>query len=215
MKLLSNQTVTQFGYDNQGIINYSFNSEGFRSTEFDLNSNKLVVIGNSISFGIGVDESETFAKMLSMSMKKNLHNMSFGCYFHENHDHLANLKNISDSQGDDIFLVQINNLGRRRISKTEVVQENSKSYCVKKFIDYFDTVEQLLKNKSRIYLYWDNIDYDLPESITRQFTIHNQFHIDQSLKTNSTTFGKKTHQVIYKVLYSLLNSQRVADKLIS
>lgn len=51
MSMLAEKTVKNYGYDTQNLIEYSFNSLGFRSPEPSKDPS-LVVIGNSISFGI-------------------------------------------------------------------------------------------------------------------------------------------------------------------
>jgi hypothetical protein len=63
MKRLANSTVTQFGYDNVGAASYCFDSRGFRTQNH--NSRRLNVIGNSLSFGIGLNQQDTFGSQLA------------------------------------------------------------------------------------------------------------------------------------------------------
>jgi hypothetical protein len=51
---LAGKTVKRYGYDQQDLIDYSFNSLGFRSPE-PTNDPRLVIVGNSISFGVKSD----------------------------------------------------------------------------------------------------------------------------------------------------------------
>ena len=215
MQSLKGLSVKNFGYDTRSLIDYRFNAHGFRGDEFDLTGKKLITIGNSISFGIGLDESQMFSTQLSSKLNLKLHNLSLGCYFHENHDHLANLKILSEIDSDDIFIIQLNNLDRRRITSNTVVDNNSKNFCISKLIDYFEQTLELLKHKTKIFLYWDTIEYDIPKTISDHFLIHNQFHLDRSIDANPTTFGIKSHNAVFKTIYSRLSSHKVADKLIS
>ena len=120
---------------------------------------------------------------------------------HENHDHLDNIKLLLETGNDsDIYVVQINNLDRQRINNHIVLIENNQAVCKTRFLDYFDQVTELLKYKNRLFLYWDNKSYNLPDSITDQFTIFNKFCLDTSLPGYPETFGYKSHSAIAKVL---------------
>ena len=199
MKQLAGQSIYQFGYDQQGTINYSFNNLGFR-TGYSTGVDSINLIGNSIAFGIGLDYDQTFGKLAATSLNKKINNYSFGCYRHENHDHLANIKLLAKQDNNDIFIIQINNLDRQRIDSTSVITGNTAEFCQQRFIDYFDQVSELLKHKSKIFLYWDEKSYDIPKSIIDQILIVNKFHVDSSLPTRKDTFGVKSNQIISKVI---------------
>jgi hypothetical protein len=202
MSRLANQVVDHYGYDTQHTIKYCFNSLGFRSPE-PVTHPGLVVIGNSVSFGIGVDILSTYGGILSAGLNRSLDNFAFGCYFHENHDHLNNLKLLSEQDRDLIFLIQINNLDRRRNQDT-VVSGNDHNWCVNRFLDFFEQSEVLLKKRPHVYLYWDNVNYELPNSVDKLILIKNHFHIDTSICNARDTFGPKSHAAIAKTLSYLL-----------
>jgi hypothetical protein len=205
MKQLVNTTVPQFGVDNTGNVIYSFDSRGFRSENY--NGRSLNVIGNSLSFGIGLNHQYTFASKLAHHLDLNLNNCSFGCYLHENHDHLQNLNTMIQRDSDDIFLIQINNLDRRR--DEDVIKMNvDPNWAVKRFLEYFEQVREICKNHHVIYVYWDNTHYSLPSSVIDEISIYNKFHIDQSLPTYPDTFGLKSHQAISRVLCCLLDKNK-------
>jgi hypothetical protein len=171
---------------------------GFRSPEITDHAT-LFVVGNSISFGIGLSESDTFVNQTARKLDMPFANLSFGCYFYENHDHLLNLKNLSQRKTDDIIVIQINNLDRRRQGEI-VLQGNDSKFCRDRFLDYFDQVNVLLEHKSKIFLYWDNIDHDLPKSVISQLLVYNKGHLDRSLPKNHNTFGIKSHNFIANIL---------------
>jgi len=198
MKQLSNKVVKNYGYDNQGIADYSFNNLGFRSPGPGL-EDRLVVIGNSISFGIGLNIEYTYGAILANNTKRQLDNRSLGCFLHENHDQLNNIRLLSKENCDSIFIVQINNLDRRR-DGTKIYKNNDARWCVNQFLDFFDQTEYLLKYIPHKYIYWDNVEYSLPPTIEKMISIKNKFHLDCSLIDNSTTFGLKSHHTISKVL---------------
>lgn len=205
MKQLVNTSVTQFGIDHTRTVNYSFDSRGFRSQHH--NGRCLNVIGNTVSFGIGLDQQHTFASKLARHLDLNLNNCSFGCYLHENHDHLQNLNTMIQRDSDDIFLIQINNLNRSRDG--DVVKINmDTNWAVKRFLDYFEQVRETCKNHQVIYVYWDDIHYSLPSSIIDEIGIYNKFHLDQSLLTYPDTFGLRSHHYISQVLCGLLDKNK-------
>jgi hypothetical protein len=195
---LAGKTVKSYGYDKQDLIDYSFNSLGFRSPE-PVTGSRLVVIGNSVSFGIGLDLQHTFGSMLAQYTNRRLDNRSLGCFFHENHDHLHNINLLAQQDQDSVFVVQINNLDRKRNGDL-VSLNNPPGWCVDNFLDFFDQTEQILKNYPHTYIYWDNIDYRLPTTVLEKIVIKNKCHYDSSLPNNQNTFGTKSHSHIAKIL---------------
>jgi hypothetical protein len=198
MSLLSGKTVTNYGYDNQNLIEYSFNSLGFRSPE-PTDAPSLVVIGNSVSFGIGLNIQNTFGSILANYTNRKLDNRAVGCFYHENHDHLQNIKLLSEQDRDSIFVIQINNLDRQR-NGTTVHDKNLPAWCVKRFLDFFDQTEEILKKHRHTYIYWDNVSYDLPSTVLKKIVINNKCHYDKSLLDKENTFGINSHSHIAKIL---------------
>ena len=203
MGSLAGREVVNFGIDQSDNITYKFNSLGFRSPEH-YNRDSVIVVGNSISFGIGIAEEDIYGYQVAEQAGLGYINCSLGCYFHENHDHLLNLKNLAKRTTNDLFLIQFNNLARQRVSAEKVISSRNKIQAVNNFIDYFTQVEQLLWNKQKFYFYWDNVDHVLPPEIKNKLLIHNKFHLDTSLPNNTNTFGIKSHLTISKVVLSKL-----------
>ena len=195
---LAGKTVKSYGYDRQDIIDYSFNSLGFRSPE-PTNDARLVVIGNSVSFGIGLDMQHTFGSMLAQYTNRRLDNRSLGCFFHENHDQLHNIKLLSQQDQDSVFIIQINNLDRKRTGDL-VSPNNPPSWCMERFLDFFDQTENMLKNHPHRYIYWDKVQNCLPTKVLEKIVIKNKCYYDNSLPNNKNTFGAKSHSHIAKIL---------------
>jgi hypothetical protein len=191
MLKLASTTVNKYGYDQQGIIDYKFNSLGFRSPE-PSTGKTLIVLGNSISFGIGLDEQDTYGYQTAQALGIDYLNLSIGCYKHENQQYICNIKNVANRNSDDIFVIQINNLAR------------AGDDCVAKFLTYFDDVSELLKHKQKLFIYWDDISYTLPKSVGDQILIYNKFHLDTSILDQSNTFGRKSHKTIAQILRTKL-----------
>lgn len=200
MKSLANQTVYNFGYDTQNKITYKFNSLGFRSDEFH-NQPSLFTVGNSISFGVGIDIENTFGYIVAQHFSMPYANTSFGCYLHENNEYVSNIKRIVERNTNDIVIVQINNLARKKVGPaTEIFSEPN--WCISRITDYFNTVESLLNGVEHYYLYWDDTNIPVPDQIKNKLLIHNKFHLDQSINNNHSTFGLKSHRVISKIIVS-------------
>lgn len=202
MSSLAGRTVKNYGYDSRGQVEYSFNSQGFRSPE-ESQDPRLVVVGNSVSFGVGLDIQHTFGSILAKSIDRSLDNRAIGCVYHENHEHLVNLHLLAEQQYDSVFVIQINNLDRRREGNT-ILTNNSAEWCVKRFLDFFDQTEEILKYYPHKYIYWDDINYPIPDSVLKKIVINNKFHLDHSLPNNNSTFGIKTHSAIAKILHHVI-----------
>ena len=183
--------TNKFGYDQQGVINYKFNKVGFRSPEFT-EKRSLITIGNSISFGVGLDEKNAYGYKTAQQLNLEYINLSIGCYPHTNHQYLQNIANMLERDTDDVFVIQINNLAR------------DNKNCVDKFLNYFDQVTELLKHKQKLFVYWDDIQHDLPKSVSDQILIYNKFHLDNSIAGQPQTFGVKSHNAIFQILCSKL-----------
>jgi len=196
---LAEKIVDQFGWDTSQTTQYQFNKLGFRSPEI-IAQDSLFVIGNTLSFGLGINESDTYACLLSQYIKRSYANLSFACYLHENHDYLINIKNLARRPYNDIFVIQINNLDRRR-DQDQIFVNNDSKFCIDYLIDYFEQLQTVLKNKKVIYLYWDDKQHEIPNHIKNQLLIHNKFHLDCSL-SNGNNFGVKTHLAIAKIISS-------------
>lgn len=196
---LANTRVSKYGYDQSGLVEYQFNQQGFRSPEF-VPQRSIFFLGSSITFGIGLNQADTFASALANKLNLPFGNLGFGAFYHENHDHLANLTKLLERNQDDIFVIQINNLDRRRVSPGLVIANNDKKYCEDRFLDYFEVVNTMLKDRQRVFVYWDDVEYNIPDSIQKQILIYNKFHLDYSLPNNPTTFGLASHRAIYKIL---------------
>lgn len=69
---LEPMTTTRVGRPGERIITVRVNREGFRGPEWsDSSSDDVLVVGDSQSFGLGVEESEAFPARLSVDLSKN------------------------------------------------------------------------------------------------------------------------------------------------
>lgn len=201
MKEFSNQSVKTFGYDKGRKIDYVFNSLGYRSTlEFVDDSNPIILLGNSVTFGIGLNVDDTFAGIISKKISNPVYNFAWGCYAHTNHEQLDLLDNIVKNIKPKHIVFQINNLDRIR-QNGKIVYNNPKNLILSQFDDFYKKLKLLLTNVSHTLIYWDDHNYDLDFN---KFLIYNKYHLDISIENMPNTFGKKSHKLIAaKILQSL------------
>jgi hypothetical protein len=208
MKKLAGSSTRLFGYDQTNINDYTFNSMGFRSQEPSQHA-RLAVVGNSISFGIGLSQKDIYGSILAKKLGFELDNLSFGCYLHENHDHLENIKLLAEQNQETIFIIQINNLDRVRQDQKTVICNNDHDLCLKKFLDYYDQLLQILNGRPYLLVYWDSKQFDIPDSVAKNITLRNKFHLDCSLQNNTETFGSLSHKTIANILHQIILSDKV------
>lgn len=200
MKLLADQTVTQFGYDKTSQVDYTFNSLGYRSNiEFLPDDRAVLLLGNTISFGVGLPIEETFAGIISSSIDVPLYNFSWGCYPHTNHDQLKLLENILKLITPQCVLFQLNNLNRIRLDEINVSFDNPKEQVEENYVDFRLKLDQVIGNVPCHLMLWDDCEYDCDYS---DILIHNRYYVDKNI-VRSDLFGPKSHKLIAtKILQS-------------
>lgn len=193
MYALRGQTMRNFGVDNKASTLYRFNSLGYRSPiEFESDRSPIIILGNTISFGIGLDYQDTFAGIVANSQNHPVYNFSWGCYAHTNAEQLELLKKILLVLSPSRVIFQINNLNRRRVDGV-VSFDNPANIVVEEFNNFFTEIQQVLSLIPHDFLHWDEHSYsvNLPKCL-----IHNKYHVDSSLSDNPDTFGVRSHKLI-------------------
>jgi hypothetical protein len=66
------------GWDRPGAITYRFNSDGFRSEEFDYTADNLVTLGCSFTMGVGLPESDIWPTLLGQELNLRVCNLGWG-----------------------------------------------------------------------------------------------------------------------------------------
>jgi hypothetical protein len=86
------QTVRTWGKDNTGLIEYRFNSQGYRHAQTYNWPAEWAFFGNSIVFGVGVSESDILTSYFD-------HSQNYGLSGHYmNHHSVTNLKHFVESE---------------------------------------------------------------------------------------------------------------------
>jgi len=198
MYSLRGQTVKQFGYDQESQVDYAFNSLGYRSpVEFVDHGSPIVLLGNTISFGLGLPVEQSFAGIIAQELDCDVYNFAWGCHAHTNAEQLVLLKQILQVIKPQQVIFQINNLDRIR-RNNHVQFNNPNDIVISEFVKFRQELEQALESIPHLLLYWDENQYSVP---LPRCLIHNRYHCDTSLKSNATTFGPRSHKLI---AYSIL-----------
>jgi hypothetical protein len=105
--------LQHLGWTDQSVINYNINNEGFRTDNFD-EPRDVLWIGCSSTFGVGINESDTFAHRVSKEMGWSYYNLSrpaIGWEFYYRMLH----RFIDTIDPKYVFVVDPSTLGRREI----------------------------------------------------------------------------------------------------
>jgi hypothetical protein len=206
MFMYRNKTIKNFGYDHETNIDYKFNNLVYRSNiEFIIGKEPIVVLGNTLSFGLCTNIENTFSYKISVETQSPVYNLSWGCYPHTNNELLELLRSILLIDNPRLIIFQINNLNRYRESNGSVNFFNKKNLIIFEYQKFYNEILLLLKDKNHIFLYWDNEDHEvqLPNCL-----IKNQYFVDTSLKSKEV-FGKKSHHLIYLKIMQYIKKNKI------
>lgn len=187
-----NSTITNFSYDNDNNVEYSFNSLGYRGPEF-IEKNPIIILGNTLSFGLGIDYNSTYGSIINKNLNYPVYNFSFGGVIHTNFDQLDLFKKIIKTIKPKKIIWQINNLNRIKDSEGDLKIVNDNELIIQQFKEFFVNVLKETENIPIKFLHWDPHEYNIDYS---KFLIHNKYHVDCSLTDNKNSFGAKTHKLI-------------------
>lgn len=198
---LANSTTQNFGYDRSNQNFYSFNSLGYRShNEFLKEKNSIIIIGNSISFGIGIPYEKTFGYILEKNLNRVVYNFSVGCFLHTNHWQLDRCCEIINEFKPSLLIFQINNLDKVFIDNKVVISSDQK-LILNLFDNFYKKLMVTLERQNYLLIYWDNLSYQIPKDVKENICIYNKFHIDSAID-NKSIFGINSHKLI---AYKLIN----------
>jgi len=201
-----NTTIKNFGYDSETKTDYYFNSLGYRSNcEFEPNREKpIYVLGNTMSFGLGVEFENTYGYLLSKGLGRPVYNFSWGCYGHTNLEQINFLEKLLEVHQPYFIIFQINNLNRSRDSSSMVHFKNEKSKVLSLHKQFMTKAKTVLERHKHAFLYWDDEHYDI--DLPKNCIVHNRYFVDSALKTRRV-IGQKSHKLIsLKILDHLKKS---------
>ena len=207
---LRNQTLPKFAEDDFTGTTYRFNNLGYRSNrEFEISNDVIVILGNTLSFGLGLNIEKTFSGLIEEQLKYPIYNFSWGRYGHENSEQLILLKNILSLINPRLVIFQINDLNRIR-RNDKIKFDNPKELVLEKFNKFYTELNNCLNTIPHILLQWDENNYNID---TSKFLIYNKYHIDSVDFYHSgiyrPTMGKSSHKLIATKILKEIYDKRI------
>jgi hypothetical protein len=198
MHVLRGQTVYRFGYDTESGTRYTFNSLGYRADQEFVDPGAIVVLGNTLSFGLGIDIGYTYSSLIQERTGRPVYNFAWGCYAHTNLELSHLLESLLKHMTPSLILFQINNLNRLRIEGT-ICFDNEHNTVQSEYHKFLEHASLILNNCPHMFLHWDDEQHqvDLPPCL-----IYNKYHVDSSLKSHKKIFGRKSHRLIAEKILS-------------
>ena len=190
MAALAGQTVQSFGYDKSNT-NYTFNSLGYRSDVEFTATEPIVIVGNSLSFGLGMDLEYTYGRVLQERIHHPVYNMSWGAYAHTNYELLTFLKTLLPVMKPKMVIFQINNLNRYR-HQGVISFDNPPELVLSEYQRFYDEFARLTKAHNIYPIHWDEQSFGVDFSWCR---IYNKYQVDSN-NMLPQLFGPKTHRLI-------------------
>ena len=201
-----NTTVKSFGYDSETETEYCFNSLGYRADfEFELNKKPIYILGNSMSFGLGVDFENTYGALVSKTLGIPVYNFSWGCYSHTNIEQIMFLEKLLEIDKPDFIIFQINNLNRSRNHLGDINFANEEPLILSLYEKFIRQSQHILKNQKHMFVYWDDEKHDVV--LPKNCIIKNRYCVDSVLKSRYI-LGPKSHKLIsLKIIEHLKNHE--------
>jgi len=155
---LRGETLTCYGSDFRDIVNYTFNSQGYRADfDFDLADPDPIVValGSSIATGHGIEIDRSFASLVATKHKKKLWNLGQGCFRSSNQTILEQIEYLVNNKANiDFYIVQFTHINRQG-NKFNSYLELEQDISVKNFQDILTKITDLLANKKWCWLLTD------------------------------------------------------------
>lgn len=178
----ANSTVTKYGNDNSGIIEYKFNNNGFRNSTDFLKNPDIIFAGGSISFGIGLSNDDCYKTIVSTTLNKSYWDLSYAGEYYDNNMIYTTVLAMHKIVGDVPVVIQwVSDLRSDSISK--------------KIYSYIDQLNTLFSKCIHIFIDGRESKQSLD---LRYFGLANPIWIDTA--ACGTHPGKKTHQGIAKMI---------------
>ena len=190
-----NMTIKNFGYDTETKTDYCFNSLGYRSNfEFEPYKSPIYILGNTLSFGLGVDFESTYGCLLSKALERPVYNFSWGCYGHTNLEQIVFLEKLLEIDTPYFVIFQINNLNRHRDSMGKINLKNERQLIMSLYEQFILKSQNVLGKQKHLFLYWDDENHNV--ILPKNCIIKNTYFVDSGLKSRKT-LGYKSHKLIF------------------
>ena len=163
---LRGESFSCYGSDFRNVINYTFNNQGYRSSEdFSLLEKEplMVCMGSSIATGHGLELSDSFSGILAKQLNKKLWNLGQGCFRSSNQTILEQVEFLVQQQLPiDLYVIQFTHINRQG-NKYNSYLELDQSACIQNFLEILNKITELLKGQQWCWLLTDYSGAEFPD----------------------------------------------------
>lgn len=178
-----------YGHDHSGLIEYKFNSSGFRSYDEYTSVPELVFAGGSISFGIGVAETATYKHQVATFLNKTYWDLSYASEYYDN-ELIYNT------------LLKLNAIDKTASIVIQWVSDLRNSAPAGTLYSYIQNINEMFPNCLHFYIDGRETKQNLN---TNYFDLINPVWLDSV--ADNTHPGIKTHNGISKFIIKKINEK--------
>lgn len=181
--------LLNYGYDSSGLVEYKFNSSGFRSYNEYTSVPELVFAGGSISFGIGIAETDTYKHKVATFLNKTYWDLSYASEHYDNESIYNTLLELSTIDKTGCIVIQW-------VSDSRNTEHTATVYS------YIQTINDIFSNCLHFYIDGKETKQNLKSNY---FDLINPVWLDSV--ANNTHPGKKTHANLAKFIIKKINEK--------
>lgn len=186
---LRGETFTCYGSDFRGIIDYTFNNQGYRSDfDFDVSDTDpiIVCLGSSITTGHGLPVSRSFPGLIAARYHKKLWNLGQGCFRSSNQTMVEQVRFLTESELNiDRLVIQFTHINRQGNKSNSYLELNQET-CVQNFIDHLREITELLSGYTWCWMLMDYSGAEFPAYVINH---PNKLAIDPDIIDNLPVDG--------------------------
>ena len=244
LKQRANQTYTISGGDDSGLCTYTYNELGFRGDSIYKEGFKVMVLGCSITEGVGVNDNETWPAQFCSHIENGV-NFNFGTAGRSNDFICRCLMSYYDLIKPDLVLIMYTFPHRREVytENNEIesyipsknwgnILETNERYAIQNSLDILQNdnsdfinwyknhilIKLFLESKKCNWL-WDGKNLKTEYTEFNRFSVFDKFKID--IAVDNLHPGPKHHKEYGRMLYEYISikfpnyvNQPVKNKLI-
>ena len=164
-------TVKRIGQDMRGIVDYKFNSQGFRAdVDYRVDETQAIAyFGNLYTSAVGINWKHGYPSLTSEQIGSKAYNFSQGCAGVDNNEIVRTVKHVAEMHGFEpmFYVIQFCELERRFSRKTQGLTLNmDKVKNVDNFVMLFDELQRILAGKQWLFFGIDHtLNHDIPQDI--------------------------------------------------
>ena len=166
---LRGESFACYGSDFRGIVDYTFNNQGYRSEfDFDVDDTEpiIVCLGSSITTGHGLPVARSFPGLIAAKHQKKLWNLGQGCFRSSNQTMVDQVRFLTESGLNiDMLTVQFTHINRQG-TKSNSYLELNQEICIQNFVDNLRDMTEMLAGRQWCWMLMDYSGAEFPQYVT-------------------------------------------------